>query len=84
MRTGISRAVFGTFDYLRFHDIKAVSQPVMSLDDPASVLLAAAREHNAALIVMGGYGQPILREFFLGSVTRTMLAQSPVPLFLSH
>jgi len=36
------------------------------------------------MIVMGGYGQPVLREFFLGSVTRTLLAESPVPLFLYH
>jgi len=33
---------------------------------------------------MGGYGQPTLREFFIGSVTRNLLAQSPVPLFLYH
>ncbi len=33
---------------------------------------------------MGAYGQPSLREFFLGSVTRRMLAECPVPLFLFH
>jgi nucleotide-binding universal stress UspA family protein len=34
--------------------------------------------------VMGAYGQPALREFFLGSVTRRMLTECPVPLFLFH
>ena len=39
---------------------------------------------NASLFVMGAYGQPALREFFLGSVTRTLLEEASVPLFLSH
>lgn len=71
-------------DYLRFHDIKADAQPLVTVGDPSRVLLAQARAHRASLIVMGGYGQPTLREFFLGSVTRTLLAESPVPLFLYH
>jgi nucleotide-binding universal stress UspA family protein len=71
-------------DYLRFHDIKAQALPITTRDTPASVLLAMARENRSVVIVMGGYGQPILREFFIGSVTRTLLAQSPVPLFLYH
>jgi nucleotide-binding universal stress UspA family protein len=33
---------------------------------------------------MGAYGQPVLREFFLGSTTRTMLEKSPVPTLLYH
>ena len=33
---------------------------------------------------MGAYGEPTLREFFIGSVTRTILEQCPVPLFLFH
>ena len=43
-----------------------------------------ARRLKAGLLVMGAYGQPVLREFFLGSVTRTILEESPVPLFLYH
>ena len=39
---------------------------------------------NAGLLVMGAYGQPVLREFFLGSVTRTLLQETPVPLLLFH
>jgi nucleotide-binding universal stress UspA family protein len=33
---------------------------------------------------MGAYGQSSLRDFFLGSVTRSLLEESPAPLFLSH
>jgi nucleotide-binding universal stress UspA family protein len=33
---------------------------------------------------MGAYGRSTLREFFLGSVTSTLLEQATVPLFLYH
>ena len=39
---------------------------------------------GSRLRVMGAYGQPILREFFLGSMTRTLLKESPVPVFCYH
>ena len=51
---------------------------------PAQVILEQVGQLNASLLVMGAYGQPVLREFFLGSVTRTLLEKSPVPLFLYH
>jgi len=79
-----SRIAERAIDYLRFHDIKAEAHPVKSHDSPARVILDSAQRHKSELIVMGGYGQPVLREFFLGSVTRTLLAESPVPLFLYH
>jgi nucleotide-binding universal stress UspA family protein len=79
-----ARVAERAIDYLRFHAIKAEARVITSNEDPAGILLAQAREHKSTLIVMGGYGQPILREFFLGSVTRTLLAHSPVPLFLFH
>ena len=51
---------------------------------PAEVILGKIRYLEASLLVMGAYGQPVLREFFLGSVTRTVLKESPVPVFCSH
>jgi nucleotide-binding universal stress UspA family protein len=33
---------------------------------------------------MGAYGRSALREFFLGSVTQTLLREAAVPLFLFH
>ena len=51
---------------------------------PAEVILEQARQLGARLLVMGAYGQPAIREFFFGSVTRTVLKESPVPLFLYH
>ncbi len=79
-----SRVAERAIDYLRFHEIKAEPLPLPTGKPTATVLLETAAKRNAVLIVMGGYGQPILREFFIGSVTRTLLAESPVPLFLYH
>jgi nucleotide-binding universal stress UspA family protein len=83
-RSAAALAAERAVDYLRFHELKATVHPVASHDAPARVLQAAARDHKSVMIVMGGYGQPVLREFFLGSVTRTLLAESRIPLFLYH
>jgi nucleotide-binding universal stress UspA family protein len=33
---------------------------------------------------MGAYGEPVLHEFFLGSVSRTILKEYQVPVILAH
>jgi nucleotide-binding universal stress UspA family protein len=71
-------------EFLRFHDIEAQVNTLTTSAAPATVLLEQAEKLHAGLVVMGAYGQSTLREFFLGSVTRTMLEDSPVPLFLYH
>jgi nucleotide-binding universal stress UspA family protein len=48
------------------------------------VILETVQMRDAGLLVMGAYGQPVLREFFLGSTTRTILEKCPVPVFLYH
>ncbi len=83
-RLEAARIAERAIDYLRFHDIRAEAHPSTTKSSPARAILWAAREHNSNLIVMGAYGQPVLREFLLGSVTRTLLAESHVPLFLDH
>jgi nucleotide-binding universal stress UspA family protein len=47
-------------------------------------ILAFARETAADLIVAGGYGHPRAFEHVFGGVTRTLLRESPVPVFFSH
>jgi nucleotide-binding universal stress UspA family protein len=71
-------------EFLAHHEIKAMPAAMTSTDAPAATLLEKAREFGAGLIVMGVYGQPILREFVVGSCTRTMLKETPVPLLVSH
>ncbi len=72
--------------FLRLHEINAELHPLAASDvaRPAPRLLDQARRLDAGLLVMGAYGQPRLREFVLGSTTRTLLRESTVPLFLDH
>ena len=71
-------------EYLALHDIEADSRPVPSSVPPADLLLQAASDLGAELLVLGAYGTPRLKEFLLGSVTKSLLKQSPFPLFLFH
>jgi nucleotide-binding universal stress UspA family protein len=71
-------------EYLRSHEIRSAAYPVASTSDPAGLILAQLRDLEADLLVMGAYGQPTVRESFIGSATATMVKDCPVPLFLFH
>jgi nucleotide-binding universal stress UspA family protein len=47
-------------------------------------LLAAAREENADLLVMGGYGKAPWREMLLGGTTREVVGHSLLPILIAH
>jgi nucleotide-binding universal stress UspA family protein len=47
-------------------------------------LLAAARDEEADLLVMGGYGHTPWREMLFGGATREVVGTSLLPLLLSH
>ncbi len=70
--------------FLTLHRIEATAHAIPSTEPPDEVILAEARRLGAGLLVMGAYGQPVLREFFLGSTTRRLLEQSPIAMFLYH
>jgi nucleotide-binding universal stress UspA family protein len=71
-------------DYLRSHghDVALHVEPTQV--PAAKVILSEAERLHAGLIVMGSYGQPVLKELFFGSVTKTVLRDSKVPLLLYH
>ncbi len=71
--------------FLESHGIESVSSGIADLDISTSdAILGQAAEMNADLIVMGAYGHARLREIILGGVTRDLLKQSTIPLFLAH
>jgi nucleotide-binding universal stress UspA family protein len=70
--------------FLRGHHIAAQAHALVTAAAPAQVLLEQVHALEAGLIVMGAYGRSPFREFFGTSLTRTMLAESPVPLFVYH
>ncbi|MBX6312971.1 MAG: universal stress protein [Isosphaeraceae bacterium] len=70
--------------FLRCHEIEAQAHPIAHHGMAAGPILDRVRQLGAGLLVMGAYGKPTLREFFLGTVTRNVLKDSPVPVFLFH
>lgn len=73
-------------EFLGSHGVNSTVLDLLSSQsgDPASEILNAASDLRVGLIVMGAYGQPRLREFLIGSVTRKVMRRSPRPLFLYH
>jgi nucleotide-binding universal stress UspA family protein len=71
-------------EFLRYHGIEATPHAIDTSVPTAQAILNKVRHLEAGLVVMGAYGQPILREFFLGSVTRSVLEESSVPVFCYH
>jgi nucleotide-binding universal stress UspA family protein len=70
--------------FLNNHGLSATPHIVEATQNPGEAILKLAQDLHAGLLVMGAYGQSMLREFFLGSVTRTALEQSSIPLFCYH
>lgn len=50
----------------------------------AESILEACSEHKAQMLVMGAYGKTSVRDFFLGSVTRSVLSRAQLPVFVDH
>lgn len=73
-------------EYLGWHSIKAehTHVPTVAGSGPGQQLLSGAREQNADLLVMGGYGHLPWREFLFGGATREIVGVSLLPLLLSH
>lgn len=71
--------------YLSCHGISA-SLRIMDTRSRAvpDALLTSARELDADLLVLGGYSRHRLREVIMGGVTRYLLAESDIPIFMVH
>ena len=72
--------------HLLWHGVQAIAQPVHA-GERASVgasLLAAARNCQADLLVMGGYGRRPWREALLGGATHEVVGGSHLPLLIAH
>ena len=71
--------------YLHWHGAKAMPTGAGEAnEDDGQALLGAARSADANLIVMGAYTHSRWREIILGGVTRYMLENTSLPLFMVH
>jgi nucleotide-binding universal stress UspA family protein len=73
-------------DYLAWHGVNAKPRNVAagSGRQGGRVLLEAAHDAGADLLVMGAYGRAPWREQLFGGTTRAALAAMPLPLLLMH
>ena len=66
------------------HGVHLNVDRVMSNGSPIpEVIISHAVQSGSDLLVFGTYGHSRLRELLLGGTTRTLLAQMPVPVFVS-
>lgn len=71
--------------FLARHDVKATVDAVPSGGKSVvETLLQRAKDLNADLLVMGGYGHSKTREWILGGATRDILDSADLPVFLVH
>jgi nucleotide-binding universal stress UspA family protein len=70
---------------LAWHDVKASARIVPSHGGSGpEALLAAARDLDGDLLVMGAYGHSRLREMIFGGFTRHVLRGADVPVLMFH
>lgn len=71
--------------HLSRHGVRAEAAHTVARDiAEGEALLSYAADVGADLIVAGAYGHSRAREMVFGGVTRTLLAEMTVPVFLSH
>lgn len=70
--------------FLGRHGITATIRTVGAEHDIAAQILTIAAEISADLLVMGSFGKSAFRDFFLGSVTRSILMALKIPVLLDH
>jgi nucleotide-binding universal stress UspA family protein len=71
-------------DFLGAHCLKAETHVLPVGAGVGESLIDFARRVPAGLMIIGTYGQPWYKELLFGSVTKSVLAQFPVPMFLNH
>jgi nucleotide-binding universal stress UspA family protein len=75
----------GLNDWLVAHGIRGKTRTAHTKEiEVGDVLLSAAADASADLLVMGAYGRPRLRELILGGATHHILRHMTVPVLMSH
>lgn len=78
------RPPFDLTQYLAHHGIQSESELLPEADDAGDMLLTAARQAKANMLVMGAYGHTRFSEWVLGGATRAVLEDLDLPVFMRH
>jgi nucleotide-binding universal stress UspA family protein len=71
--------------HLKRHGVNAEAMQIkVNEGDVGRLLLGAAKDLGADMMVMGAFHHSRWREFILGGVTLTVLEQATIPLFMAH
>ena len=70
--------------WLQRRGVQAEFRPFAPKNEFGAGILAAARETQADMIVLGAWGHSRIAELVLGGVTRHLFQHSDVPLFVAH
>jgi nucleotide-binding universal stress UspA family protein len=80
-----AHAAEGLREYLALHGVAAEERRIDAGSKRiGEALLEAAAEHQADLLVIGGYGSGRLRESLIGGVTRHVIAHAGLAVFMVH
>ena len=78
-------ATIGLREYLALHGVQSTERLIDAGNRRiGEALLQAAKQDNADLLVIGGYGRGRLRESLIGGVTRHVIAHADVAVFMVH
>ncbi len=71
-------------DFLRYHELDAVPHAFDGAFPAAEAVLGSVEQLGGTMLAIGAYGHTSLREFFLGSTTRSVMTRAAVPVFCSR
>lgn len=71
-------------EYLAWHGLISELHPMYPEEEVGPALLARAKELEADLMVMGGYGRSRMRERIFGGVTQHVLDHHDIAVLLAH
>jgi nucleotide-binding universal stress UspA family protein len=69
-------------EFLAAHGMQVVLQPLASSDAPAALILEEMRRRRPRLLVMGAHGHHPVRDLFFTSITRAVLRDASIPVFV--
>lgn len=80
-RHGVAAEVHQTVSRIPENETAVIGRRSLGVGD---LLLSAASDFSADLLIMGAYGHSRIRELVLGGATRYVLHHMTVPVFMSH